>query len=190
MNSRVRHLRRHAYSQWVRGTPTGTPPGSRSRATEPGASHARYRAGAGVRSRPPGSLWWPPAAESKQRGLAEQLAQLPKRVPAKGLKTLKTEKKLIVDALKMIAYHCETMLLERLSKHYARADDEGRTLLHAAFQSSARMEVTETELKIWIAAQSSPHRTEAVAKVCQELDAEVVYYPGSNLRLRLAVATQ
>jgi transposase len=129
-------------------------------------------------------------AESKQRGLAEQLAQLPKRVPAKGLKTLKTEKKLIVDALKMIAYHCETMLLERLSKHYARADDEGRTLLHAVFQSSARMEVTETELKIWIAAQSSPHRTEAVAKVCQELDAEVVYFPGSNLRLRLAVATQ
>jgi hypothetical protein len=129
-------------------------------------------------------------AESKQRGLAEQLAQLPKRVPAKGLKTLKTEKKLIVDALKMIAYHCETMLLERLSKHYARADDEGRTLLHAAFQSSARMEVTETELKIWIVAQSSPHRTEAVAKVCQELDAEVVYYPGSNLRLRLAVAPQ
>jgi hypothetical protein len=129
-------------------------------------------------------------AESKQRGLAEQLAQLPKRVPAKGLKTLKTEKKLIVDALKMIAYQCETMLLERLSKHYARADDEGRTLLHAAFQSSARMEVTETELKIWIVAQSSPHRTEAVAKVCQELDAEVVYYPGSNLRLRLAVAPQ
>ena len=129
-------------------------------------------------------------AETKEQTVAEQLRQMPKRVLAKGLKTLKTEKKLIVDAMKMIAYHCETMLLERLSKHYARADDEGRTLLHAAFQSSARMEVTETELKISIAAQSSPHRTEALAKVCQELDAEAAYYPGSNLRLRLAVAAQ
>jgi hypothetical protein len=129
-------------------------------------------------------------AETKEQTVAEQLRQMPKRVLAKGLKTLKTEKKLIVDAIKMIAYHCETMLLERLSKHYARADDEGRTLLHAAFQSSARMEATETELKISIAAQSSPHRTEALAKVCQELDAEAAYYPGSNLRLRLAVAAQ
>jgi hypothetical protein len=127
-------------------------------------------------------------AETKEQTLAEQLAQLPKRVSAQGLKTLKTEKKLIVDAVKMIAYHCETMLLECLSKHYARADDEGRTLLHAAFQSSACMEVTETELKITIAAQSSPHRTEALAKVCQELDAEAAYYPGSNLRLRFAIA--
>ena len=126
-------------------------------------------------------------AETKEQTLAEQLRQLPKRVPAQGLKTLKTEKKLIVDAVKMIAYQCETMLLERLSKHYARADDEGRTLLHAAFQSSACMEVTETELKITIAAQSSPHRTEALAKVCQELDAEAAYYPGSNLRIRFAI---
>jgi hypothetical protein len=127
-------------------------------------------------------------AESKEQALAEQLRQLPQRVSAHGLKTLKTEKKLIVDAIKMIAYQCETMLFERLSKHYARADDEGRTLLHAAFQSSAAMEVTETELKITIAAQSSPHRTEALAKVCLELDAEAAYYPGSKLRLRLAVA--
>ena len=129
-------------------------------------------------------------AESKEQNLSEQLSQLPQRVPAHGLKTLKTEKKLIVDAIKMIAYQCETMLFERLGKHYARADDEGRTLLHAAFQSSAAMEVTETELKITIAAQSSPHRTEALAKVCEELDAEAAYYPGSKLRLRLAVAPE
>jgi transposase len=129
-------------------------------------------------------------AEAKEQAVAEQLKQMPKRVPATGLKTLKTEKKLIVDAVKIIAYQCETMLLERLSKHYARSDDEGRTLLHAAFQSNARMEVTETELKITIAAQSSPHRTEALAKVCRELDAEAAYYPGSNLRFRLAVAAQ
>jgi transposase len=129
-------------------------------------------------------------AELREQAVAEQLRQLPQRVPAQGLKTLKKEKKLIVDAIKIIAYQCETALLDRLRKHYARADDEGRTLLQAAFQASASLEVTETELKITIAAQSSPHRSEALAKLCRELDAEVVYYPGSSLRIRLAVAGQ
>jgi len=128
--------------------------------------------------------------ELKEKALTEQLRQLPRRVPAEGLKTLKTEKKLIVDAIKMIAYQLETALLGRLQKHYARTDDEGRTLLHAAFQASARMEVTETELKITIAAQSSPHRSEALARLCQELDAEALCYPGSSLRVRLAVEGQ
>jgi hypothetical protein len=88
------------------------------------------------------------------------------------MKTLKTEKRLIVDAIKIIAYQCETELLDRLRPHYARTDDEGRTLLHAAFQSSASMEVTETELRITLVAQSSPHRSVALAKLCRELNAE------------------
>jgi len=83
-------------------------------------------------------------AELRERELAQQQRQLPQRVPAKGVKTLKKEKKLIVDAIKIIAYQCETALLDRLRPHYARAEEEGRTLLHAAFQSSASMEVTQT----------------------------------------------
>ena len=129
-------------------------------------------------------------AERREKVLAEQRRQLPRRVPATGVKTLKKEKKLIVDAIKMMAYQVETTLLGRLSNHYARAADEGRTLLHAAFQSSARMEVTETELQITLAAQSSPHRSEALARLCQELDAAAVHYPGSHLRVRLAVEGQ
>ena len=129
-------------------------------------------------------------AELREQALAEQLRQLPKRVPAAGLKTLKKEKKLIVDAIKIIAYQCETALFDRLRKHYNRADDEGRTLLHAAFQASASLEATATELKITIAAQSSPHRSEALAKLCCELDAEAANFPGSNLRVRPAVAGQ
>jgi len=129
-------------------------------------------------------------AERREQELTEQERQLPKRIPAKGLKTLKKEKKLIVDAIKIIAYQCETALLEQLLPHYARCADEGRTLLHAVFQSSASMKVTETELQITIAAQSSPHRSEALAKLCRELDAKMVYYPGSRLRVRLAVDGQ
>ena len=129
-------------------------------------------------------------AQLRERALADQQRQLPKRVPATATKTLKKEKKLIVDAIKIMAYQCETALLERLRPHYVRAGAEGRTLLHGAFQSSARMEVTATELRITLAAQSSPHRSEALAKLCRELDADGVCYPGSGLRVRLAVEGQ
>lgn len=129
-------------------------------------------------------------AELREQALADQLSELPQRVLATGLKTLKTEKKLIVDAIKIVAWQCETALLDRLYPHYARADDEGRTLLQAAFQSSASLEVTATELRITIAPQSSPHRSEALAKLCGKLDEDSVLYPGSSLRVRLAVAGQ
>lgn len=129
-------------------------------------------------------------AELLEQTLTEHLRQLPPRVPATGLKTLKKEKKLVVDALKMIAYQVETALLGRLEKHYARTEDEGRTLLHAAFQASARMEVTETELRLTLATQSSPHRSAALAGLCEELDTECICYPGSRLRVRLAVEGQ
>jgi transposase len=129
-------------------------------------------------------------AELRVEELTEQERQLPKRVPGKGLKKLKQEKKLIVDAIKMMAFQCETDLLERLRPHYARTEDEGRTLLHAAFQASARMDVMETELHITLAAPSSLHRGAALAKVCQQLDAEGYCYPGSSLRVRLALNGQ
>ena len=129
-------------------------------------------------------------AQLRERELAEELRQLPKRVSAKGMKTLKKEKKLIVDAIKIMAYQCETELLDRLRPHYARTEEEGRTLLTSAFQSSASMKVTDTELQITIDAQSSPHRSEALAKVCHELDAEKVCYPGTSLQIRLAVKGQ
>jgi hypothetical protein len=41
----------------------------------------------------------------------------------------------------MAAYQVETELLGMLQDHYGRVDEEGRTLLHAAFQSPARVEV-------------------------------------------------
>ena len=129
-------------------------------------------------------------AELRVQALAEQRRQLPARVPAAGLKTLPKEKKLLVDAIKIIAYPCETALFDRLRRHYQRSAEEGRTLLQAAFQSSARLEVTDTELRITIAAQSSPHRSAALAQLCREVDAAVVYYPGSSLRVRLTVAGQ
>ena len=127
--------------------------------------------------------------EAQIQRLLDQRAKTPKRIPATDLKMLKTEKKIIADAIKMAAYQVETELLGMLHGHYARAGEEGRTLLHAAFQSPAQLEVAEGELRVTIARQSSPHRTAALAALCEQLDAHATLFPGTRLRLRLAVQT-
>jgi len=126
-------------------------------------------------------------AEAQIDRLLRQRQKILPRVPARDRQTLKTEKKLIADTIKMAAYQVETQLLGMLQDHYARADEEGRTLLHAAFQSPAQLEVTDQELRVTIAAQSSPHRTAALGALCQQLDDLAVPFPGTHLRLRLAV---
>jgi hypothetical protein len=126
-------------------------------------------------------------AQAKVERLLRKRKKTPARVPASDRKTLKQEKKLIADAIKMAAYQVETQLMGMLQEHYARADEEGRTLLHAAFPSPARLEVGQGELRVTIAAQSSPHRTAALAALCEQLDALAVPFPGTHLRLRLAI---
>lgn len=78
-------------------------------------------------------------AEAEVERLRAELDQLPRRVSAAGLKTLKTEKKLIADTIKMTAYQVETRLLGMLRGVYCRTEDEGRTLLQAAFQSTGAL---------------------------------------------------
>jgi len=126
-------------------------------------------------------------AEADVARILTALEALPRRVPANGLKTLKTEKKLIADTIKMTAYQVETRLLNLLGDHYCRTDDEGRTLLQAAFQSTARIEVREEELYVELAPQSSPHRTKAIEALCAELNALDTKFPGTHLRLKLAI---
>jgi transposase len=125
--------------------------------------------------------------EKRLARLRAKIKKQPKRVPACGVKKLKTEKKRLVDGLKMIAYQVETSMLREVEKHYTRSADEGRTLLHGIYQSSGRVEVKGDELWITIAQQSSPHRTEVLRKLCAEYDSRGVRYPGTTLRLRYAV---
>ena len=87
----------------------------------------------------------------------------------------------------MLAYQVESDLVRAVSPHYARADEEGRTLIAAAFQSAGDIEIGDGELRITLAPQSSPHRTKAVAELCRRLDDMEVCFPGTGLRLRYAV---
>ena len=53
---------------------------------------------------------------------------------------LATERKHLTNILKMVAYQIESDLLNQLRPHYARVEDEGRTLIQSALQSRATIE--------------------------------------------------
>ena len=124
--------------------------------------------------------------------LEKRRAAVPRRLPVQALTEepvvkLAPERKHLTNLIKMVAYQAESDLLRLIAPHYRRAGDEGRTLLQAALASAAALEVTQTELRVTLAAQSSPHRTRAIAALCQELNREETCFPGSCLRLRYAI---
>lgn len=126
-------------------------------------------------------------AEARVEELSERLKATPTRIGASDQETLKTERREITDTIKMAAYQIESELLTMVRDCYKRAEDEGRTLLHAAFSSSASIEVTDDELRVTLEAQSSPHRSRAIADLCEKLNERGTTYPGTNLRVRLGV---
>jgi prepilin-type processing-associated H-X9-DG protein len=132
-------------------------------------------------------------AEQRVARLERRRSRLPQRVPVSQVVDgqvirLSTERKHLTNCLKMAAYQAESELVRLVSKHYRRAEDEGRTLVQAALASAADLIVTETELRVILAPMSSAHRTKAIAALCEELNAAGATFPGSKLRLRYSVA--
>ena len=124
--------------------------------------------------------------------LSAQRQELPKRVEVRDLNEravvkLATERKHLTDIIKMVAYQAESDLLALLRPHYARADQEGRTLLHELFATAGDIRVGESELHITLAPLSSPHRTRAAQALCEMLDQTATIFPGSRLRIRFAM---
>jgi len=131
------------------------------------------------------------AAHARVARLFERRRDVLKRVEVRDLSEravvkLATERKHLTDIIKMIAYQAESDLLALLRRHYARADQEGRTLLHELFATAGDIRVGETELHIILAPLSSPHRTRAAQALCEILDQTATIFPGSRLRIRFA----
>ncbi|MGH6894101.1 MAG: putative transposase [Dongiaceae bacterium] len=133
------------------------------------------------------------AALRRVAALERRRSRIPRRVPVAQVidgqvVRLSTERKHLTNCLKMVAYQAESALVRVAAKHYRRADDEGRTLVQSALASAADLVVTDTELRVTLAPMSSPHRSRAVAALCEELNAAAACFPGTKLRLRYAVA--
>ena len=131
-------------------------------------------------------------ARARVAQLAAQRQDLPKRVEVRDLNEravvkLATERKHLTDIIKMVAYQAESDLLALLRPHYARVEQEGRTLLHELFATAGDIRVCDNQLYITLAPLSSPHRTKAAQALSEILDQTETIFPGSRLRMRFAV---
>jgi transposase len=132
------------------------------------------------------------AALERYAALEAKRAAVPRRVPVQDVVEgqvlkLAVERKHLSNLLKMVAYQAESDLVRAVAPHYKRVEDEGRTLIQAALASAADLTLTPTELRVTLAAQSSPHRTRAIAALCDELNRAPTRFPGTRLTLRFAI---
>lgn len=93
------------------------------------------------------------------------------------------ERKTIMDAIRMATYNAESATVRLLAPHYARAEDEARSLVREAYGASADLEVVGDCLHVRIDPLSAPRRSRAIAGLCEELNATETTYPGTKLRL-------
>jgi len=132
------------------------------------------------------------AARARAAQLVERRRSVPERIEVRDISEravvkLATERKHLTDIIKMVAYQVESDLLTLLRPHYARAEQEGRTLMHELFAAAGDIQVSDTELRITLAPLSSPHRTRAAQGLCEILDQTATVFPGSRLRMRFTV---
>lgn len=133
-------------------------------------------------------------ARARVQKLEEKRSRLEKRVPvAEALKgeevvKLATERKHITNILKMVAFQVESDLLNLIRPHYARVEEEGRTLVQAIFQNAASVEPDGNALRVTLAPLSSAHRSRAAAALCDALNETASRFPGTDLILRYGVA--
>jgi transposase-like protein len=129
--------------------------------------------------------------EAKVGKLKARLAKLPKRVPVKAvfdpaeIVTLAPEAKHLTDTIKMVAYRAETALVHALAANYARTEDEGRALIREMLLTSADIlpQPADHRLLVRLHALANPRSNEALARLCDTLNALQVGYPGTNLTL-------
>jgi hypothetical protein len=132
-------------------------------------------------------------AGERVEALRQKRAAIPKRVPvgeALGgapVVKLATERKHLTNVLKMLAYQIESDLVELLREHYARVDQEGRTLVQTALSSAGALAPSDDGLAVTLAPLSSAHRSLAVEAVCAALNATATAFPGSRHVMRYGV---
>lgn len=116
---------------------------------------------------------------------------IPSKIPLgqvrPGAVRLDAERKRIMDAIRMATYDAESALARLIAPHYARAEDEARSLLHEMFRASGDLQIDNTTLHVSINPLSAPRRTRALAELCEELTATATPYPGTNLTLAYSV---
>ena len=97
---------------------------------------------------------------------------------------LRSDKKHLVDTLKLIAYRAETALVQIVREKLRRWDD-ARALVRQVFLSAAdlRPDPHNQTLTIRLHRLSTAAHDEALSHLCQELTATETLYPGTELKM-------
>lgn len=97
---------------------------------------------------------------------------------------LRSDKKHLVDTLKLIAYRAETALVQIVREKLRRWDD-ARALVRQLFQSvvDLRPDPQSQTLTIRLHRLSTAAHDEALSHLCEELSATETAYPGTNLKM-------
>ena len=103
---------------------------------------------------------------------------------------LSTQSKQLLDTLKMIAYRAETAMAESLREHLTRPD-EARRLLRALYTSEADLlpDLDAGTLTVRLHHAANAATDQAIAKLCEELNATETLFPRTNLRLVLKLGS-
>jgi DNA-binding CsgD family transcriptional regulator len=124
--------------------------------------------------------------------LKKKRSALPSRIKVGNLPPdsqfrLETERKILTDTVKIIAYRVESALLGAIRPYYSRSEHEGRQLIQEIFQSSGDLKVHRNTVTVTLEPLSSPHRTQVLIALCRHLTGHQCRYPGSNQQLTFQV---
>jgi len=98
---------------------------------------------------------------------------------------LKTESKLFMNTIKMIAYRAETAVANILVPYYKKAETEMRMLVKEIIKSDADLipDYENKTLTIRLHSMSTPRANKAVLELCKVLNETETIYPNTNLKL-------
>ena len=130
-------------------------------------------------------------ARAELKAREDNKAAIPTKLPLGQVRPeavrVDVERKRIHDAVRMATYNAESGLARLIAPHYARAEDEARSLLREIYASAGDLEVVGNELHVRITPLSAPRRTRALAGLCANLTETETIYPGTDLRLVYSV---
>jgi hypothetical protein len=129
--------------------------------------------------------------ETDIKQLCTELEQTPKKVliqdmpPDCRYNKLKSESKLFMNTIRMIAYRSECAVANVLVPHYARSEEEIRMLVKEIIKNDADLipdNINKT-LTVQLHSLSTPRANNAVHKLCSMLNETETTFPGTDLRL-------
>jgi hypothetical protein len=121
----------------------------------------------------------------EERGKIDSHIEIKKMEPGTWYTKLKTESKLFMNVLRMIAYRAETAVVNVLEDHYSRINDEGRMLVKEIIKSDADLkpDYDNHTRTIRLHSLSTPRANKAAESLCEILNDTETIYPGTDLRL-------